>query len=148
MDFLPDATEDEIADITRWFSHTGVLKASQLVVTAASRKSLTKITKDDRSAVMALRSACGHDQAFADDLVRVADSFITLQNARHDADYDGNYDPSRSVTLAHLDEAESAVKAASRLWNDTRGSRKKRAHRAYCCFLELAMMKSGGPKGR
>lgn len=59
---------------------------------------------------MALRSAAGH-QPIHQDLVIIADSFGTLQAARHDADYNGNYDPVRASAMNHIDDAEAALKA-------------------------------------
>lgn len=66
-DFLPNGSEDDIAEIARWYTHTGVLHGAGLVVTAASSKPLRHIGKGDRAAAMALRvagsGACGRRPA-------------------------------------------------------------------------------------
>lgn len=146
--FLPCANEDQAAGVARWFTHTGILKAAQLVLTAAGAKPLNSVAKDDRSAVMALRASAGGQ--IDPRVVLVADSFQSLQNARHQADYDGSYDPYKPVTLSHIDDAQAAVEATWWLWRSgaTRSAKRQSAHATYCCFLDLAIMKSGGPKGR
>lgn len=147
--FLPNASEEVAAEISRWYSHTGILRSAQLVIKAQSNASLKSIGKDDRSAVMALREASqGH--GIPSKLIVVADSFQSLQNARHRADYDSIYDPFRPVTLSHVADATAAVKASWWLWRSKELVQVKRsaAHATYSCFLSLAMMKSGGPKGR
>lgn len=149
FDFLQGDDEAEIAEIARWFTHTGVLSAAQMVVDAASTRRLDQIKKEKRAAVMALRSV-SPQQVIPTDLLQVAESFISLQEARHRADYDGNYDPVRSVTINHVQDAEVAVHATWRLWRGyfVQNQRRRQEHEAYACFLRLALLSSGGPKGR
>ena len=47
--------------------------------------------------------------AVATDLLRVADSFLTLQAERHLADYDHQCDVTRDAALVKVDEARAAV---------------------------------------
>ena len=149
LDFLPTVTEAEIADVSRWFTHTGVLKAAQLVIEAASPAPIDQVRKERRVPVMSLRSAAGGGP-LANQLVTVADSFQTLQVQRHRADYDSNYDPYRATTLAHVAEARTALDAAWWLWlsGDTRQQPRWDAHASYRCFLRLALLYSGVPKAR
>lgn len=146
--FLPGGTEPEVAEVARWFTHTGVLSAATLVTEAASVRGADRIKKPYRTGVLALRSAAMG--AIPGDLVTVADAFRSLQEARHGADYDGNYDPVRAVTINHVQDAEAAVKATWSMWL-ARGSSnpdRRTVSEAYVCFLRLALLQSGPPKGR
>lgn len=147
--FLPAASEDEAADVARWYTHTGILRGAELVLTAQDGAPLTGIGKGDRSAVMALRS-CGRQNGIPSRLGLLAEAFRSLQVARHLADYDSTYDTSHETTLRHVTDAEAAVDAAT--WLSRSRSipdrSRRQAHAVYACFLELAMMRSGGPKGR
>lgn len=99
LDFLPSATENEVADLARWYTHTGLIAASELVNDAAGPRALSGVGKNDRTAVMSIRSSAGG--SVPRQPVVVADALQTLQAARHSADYDGNYTqsvPSRSTT--------------------------------------------------
>lgn len=155
--FLPGGTEDEIADVARWFTHAGIKDAADLLLRADSSAPLRQIAKRDQTAVMAIRSAVGlHRTSWSstdrlpEQLVVVADAFQSLQEARHRADYDGKYDPVRAVTVNHIDDASVALKAAQSLWHAGRSPKhqRKRDHAGYRTFLLLAMLKSGAPKGR
>lgn len=147
--FLPGASEDEAADVARWYTHTGILKSAELVLIAQDGAPLTSIGKGDRSAVMALRS-CARQNGIPSRLGLIAEAFRSLQVARHLAHYDSTYDTSHETTLRHVTDAEAAVDAATWLSRPhaTPHTSRKQAHAAYCCFLSLAMMRSGGPKGR
>lgn len=146
--FLPNGSEDEIAHIARWFTHTGILDAAGLVLEAEGSRSLEQIRKADRAAVMAIRSSSGGE--VPSQLVLVADAFQSLQEARHRADYDGNYDPVRLVAMNHVQEADAAVRATWQMWSSDGTNRADRRHwwPTYECFLKLALLKSGGPRGR
>lgn len=149
-DFLPGGSGSEIAEIARWYTHAGVLDAAGLVLEAAKGKPLPQVRKADRTSVMAIRSAGGGTAPT--ELVTVADAFQTLQAARRSADYDGNDDPVRAVTVNHVQDAEAAVKTARTLWQAGGSSkspaRSKAPHAAYLIFLKLALLKSGGPRAR
>lgn len=149
IDFLPSGAEPEVASVARWFTHTGVLGAAGLVLDADTvTAGLGQVKRQSLEGVMAIRTSAGG--AVPRDLVVVADAFQSLQDARHKADYDGNYDPVRAVTINHVDDARAAVEATWRLWNE--GSRVSeeaaRANDAYRTFLPLAMLRSGGPRAR
>lgn len=108
-----------------------------------------------RPAVSDLRRATSTSIRSAGDgvpsqLVVVADAFQALQSARHSADYDANYDPVRAVTINHVQDAETALKAAYSLWRASTSPKPHRqaAHATYSGYLRLALLKSGGPKGR
>lgn len=147
-DFLPSGGEDEIAHVARWFTHRGVRDTAELVTTAVSPKRLDQIGKDRRGGVMAIRTS--GNGSVPDRLQTVADAFQSLQDARHSADYDGNDDPVRAVTLNHVDQAEEALKAARWLWkgDQTTQTARQSENAAYRTFLRLALLRSGGPKSR
>lgn len=148
FDFLPSGTEGDFAEIARWYTHTGVLSASGFVVEGAGPKPLGSINRADRPGVMSLRAATG--STIPADLLLVADAFRSLQEARHLADYDGNYDPVRAVTINHVQDAEAAVRATWSMWRagESPRSDRRQLHAGYRCFLRLALLRSGGPKTR
>lgn len=149
LDFLPTASEVEVADIARWYSHAGLLSAAGLAIDAGSTRPLAAVGKNDKTAVMALRSSSGRT-AVTSQLILVADAVQTLQLARHSADYDANYDPIRAVTINHVQDARAALKSIRSLWRAGNSPKPSRlaAHATYRTFLRLALLKSGGPKGR
>lgn len=149
FDFLPEASENEAADIARWFSHTGVLSAAGLVLDAASQKQTVHFKKSDRAAIASLR-AVGPGSRPRPYLIGVADAFQSLHEARTSADYDGNYDPVRAVTINHIQDAKAALEWARLMW---KGQSQPRAWGQgidpdYRTFLRFALLKSGGPRGR
>ncbi|MFT4051724.1 MAG: hypothetical protein QM677_05675 [Microbacterium sp.] len=148
FEFLPEATESDAAEIARWFTHTGVFSAAGLVLDAASGKALAQIGKNDRTAVSAIRSACGG--SVPSGVVTIADAFQSLQAARVDADYDGNYDPVRAVTLNHVQDARQALSESQLLWygQTSPGAWRSSIDPTYRTLLRLALLKSGGPRGR
>lgn len=150
FDFLPGATEEDAAKIARWYSHTGVLAAAGLVVDAASGKNLDQIKKPNITSVTVLRSSAGGE--INPRLVAVAEAFQSLQQARHSADYDGNYDPVRAVTLQHVEDCQTALDACLWLWQSgelrRRDESREAANRSYRVFLRLALLNSGGPRAR
>ena len=50
----------------------------------------------------------------SDDALQVEDAFPSLQEARHEADYDHRADFSRPRTLNHVEDARAAVEAVGR----------------------------------
>lgn len=148
FEFLPEASETDAADVARWFSHKGVFVAAGLVLEAASRKAPSQFGKHERTAIVSIRAAAGG--TVPGGLETVADAFQSLQAAREDADYDGNYDPVRAVTLNHVQDAKQALTETRLLWNGqaSPGSRRTAIDPAYRTFLRLALLESGGPRGR
>lgn len=148
FEFLPEASESEAAELARWFSHTGVFSAAGLVLDAASGKPSGHFGKHDRVAIAALRSAAVGTVPLR--VVTVADAFQSLQAAREAADYDGNYDPVRAVTLNHVQDAKEALAEARLLWSGQKrpGARRMGTDTTYRTFLRLALLKSGGPRWR
>lgn len=148
FDFLPDGGESEVAEIARWYTHTGLLEAAGLVINAALPLPLASIKKANRTSVMAIRTAAGG--TIHPDIVTVADAFQSLQQARHSADYDGNYDPVRAVTINHVQDAEAALKTTWSLWRAgwSKTPSRQSAHATYLTFLRLALLKTGGPRSR
>jgi hypothetical protein len=142
---LPDGTEDDVANVSRWFTHAGVLRASKWVVAAARTK---KPSKDEAAAVRLLRR--DPSQPIPSSLLQVAEAFIDLQGARHEADYSNDYDPVRFTTINHVDIAEAAVKEATSLWNGRQSATAQRRDdfHAYGRFLLLCLSASGGPQSR
>lgn len=142
---VPSAEEEEVARIARWFTHTGIRQACAWVQVASSPRAPKQ---QDREAVDLLRRY--PRQPVPHQLVLVADSFVELQNARHDADYSNDYDPNRPVTLDHVLTADAAIRATWSMWTAQESTRPARieVHDAYRRFLQLAMLKSGGPRAR
>lgn len=151
IDFAPCADEEVIATVARWYTHTGIHAAAGLVTSADRAVPLEKLKKQDRAAATALRSEAGTSGGrLPRDVVIIADAFQTLQAARHSADYDGNYDPVRAVTINHIEDAETALRTAWSLWESgfPSDSRTPSSFHAYQTFLRLALLQSGGPKTR
>lgn len=143
---VPNASEDDVANITRWFTHTGVADAAAWVVTAASNKQ--QLNKSERGSVLLLRR--DPRQPIQDELLLVAETFIDLQRARHEADYSSSYDPVRYATVDHVNSAQAALKATESMWRAQESSRTERQELAnsYKRFLILCLSASGGPKTR
>lgn len=138
------ASEAEVAYVARWFTHTGVRQASTWVLKAESKKIPAKA---DVHPVELIRSRKAQPPA---QLLSVAEAFIELQNARHDADYSNDYSPVRYTTLDHVDTAEAAVKDAWSMWRakDSPKPARLELFDSYSRFLQLALLASGGPKAR
>lgn len=139
------ASEDDISEVARWFTHTGIRKAAGWVIAAGSPRAGHLIAKEARGPVNLLRQGAASVPAH---LLTVAESFVELQDARHDADYSNSYDPVRFVTLDHLATADRAVKASWSLWRAREIERRHDEAGAYDRFLQLAILASGGPKAR
>lgn len=142
---VPTSSEDEIAEVSRWYTHTGIRKAASWVQYADRR---TPPPKEAAPGVRLLRTS--KDQPPPAPLLLVAESFIELQNARHDADYSHLYDPVRYTTLDHVTTADKAVRTTWSLWRARTSSNPLRRdlHDGYSRFLSLALLASGGPKIR
>lgn len=146
LDFLPSGGESEWAEVARWFTHSGLRRSANWVALACEPRK--EPPKDDKSPVMILRTCW--DRNPPSELLFVADTFSSLQDARHQADYDGNYDPTKQVTINHVDDAEAALKSMDRLWRagHSKQSARRAAHKSYLTFLRLALLASGGPRRR
>jgi hypothetical protein len=59
------------------------------------------------------KNACGmvRNLSFSDDIVSCADSFISLQEYRHKADYDPYYTVTRPQAFAFIEQAKQAIEA-------------------------------------
>lgn len=145
LNAFPTSTEVEIANVTRWFTHTGIRTASSWVIVADGPQ-VPK--KTDRSSVELLRA--DPNRPIARQLLTVAESFIELQDARHEADYSNDYDPVRYATLDHVSTAESATRAAWSMWRAQSSPKSNRLEvwDSYSRFLQLCLSASGGPKSR
>lgn len=141
---VPDADETDVANVVRWFTHTGVRKASGWVLLADRPGDPPR---DARAAVELLR---GGSVPQPGEVVLVADAFVRLQDARHDADYSNEYDPVRFTTLDHVATAEAAVRATWAMWRAGTSDRDAQVslHGSYRRFLNLALLASGGPRAR
>jgi hypothetical protein len=84
---------------TRWFEHKDIRELADAVAGRGAKH---------RNVVEVLGRPDPH-------LVRVAESFVSLQTARHRADYDYNFTVDRSLAFQYVDLARDAVAAARRL---------------------------------
>ena len=141
---VPGATEDDIANVSRWHTHAGVRRASEWVIRADENAS---VPKEARAAVTLLQGA---GTPIPRPLLTVANTFVSLQDARHDADYSNQYDPVRFTTREHVQSADLAVRATWSMWRARTSTRSARQelHAAYSRFLSLALVASGGPRVR
>lgn len=145
LNAVPTANEDEVSHVARWLTHTGIRDASKWVVVAASPRLAPKA---DRSAVELLRN--NPIRPIPPQLLTVAESFIELQDARHDADYSNSYSPLRLATKDHVATAELATKTTWSMWRAQSSPRAARQQvwDAYSRFLLLCVGASGGPRSR
>jgi hypothetical protein len=88
-------TAQPYGQVTRWFAHTDLKELAEAVL-AVGRP---------RQRPVAAAFVSVHP-----DLVMIADAFVALQDARHQADYDHTYDISKSAALALIDQAKDAVR--------------------------------------
>lgn len=141
---VPGATEADIANVSRWHTHAGVRRACEWVIRADGSAT---VPKEARAAVALMREP---GALLPPQLVQVANAFVTLQDARHDADYSNQYDPVRFTTREHVQSADLAVRAMWSMWRARTSSRQARRelHDAYLRFLSLALLASGGPRVR
>lgn len=111
----------EQAAVSRWIDH-GHLRSLCSAVTGSGAATLVDILQ--------------HAHV---DVVRLADAFVTLQDARHRADYDDTYDLTRANALGLIDSARDAV--------ETSGALVARGDLTYERFLRL-MLSSAQAKKR
>lgn len=102
------------ASVSRWVTHAALRELSEVVTGARTNG--------------ALRDALG---SVAPEVVRIGDAFVSLQQARHRADYDDQYDLRRAVALAHAQAAREAVDLSVMLVD--------RADPSYGLFLRLML---------
>jgi hypothetical protein len=115
----PDREADRHA-VSRWYAHGDIKTVSQWIVRRAAGQSVP----DPIAQLLDAPPA---------DLVAVADAFVALQEARHEADYDHTADVSRRDARAQVDRARDALIRLSRLSSD----------RVYDNYLMLLL---GGPR--
>lgn len=147
FDFLPSARETEVAKIARWYTHGGIAGAAELVGKVAAG---VRPSKHDVAAGDVLLHAAGSG-GLPSELELLAEAFLELQDARHRADYDGDFNPLRAVALNHISSADAALSASRHLWGGGTGfvkADRQEANSAYRAFLRIALLKSGGPKSR
>lgn len=82
--------------VARWFGHQDIAVLAGAVVASGNQTPAQK----------AIRAIMPDPHA---DLQRVADGFLALQAARHDADYDHTYDIKRSDALLLIGTARDAI---------------------------------------
>jgi len=142
---FPTATESEIANVTRWFTHTAIRTVAAQVVRAHGPG---PAGKGDRAAVELLRA--DPHRPVAPKLLTLAESFIELQDARHDADYNNDYDPVRYATQDHVATATLATSTAQSMWRAQSSTIATRIELgdSYRRFLQLCLITSGGARSR
>lgn len=82
---------------SRWFAHADI-------------RDLARAATGQKGAALAVVLGAPHP-----DLIRVADAFVTLQEARHRADYDHEYEVKRRDTLLLIETARDAVERLRKL---------------------------------
>lgn len=108
-----DSWTPEHSTATRWIAHTDL---ATLADAANGRGNA------------ALRKVLGQVPT---ELADLAQNFVDLQAARHQADYDDNFDVSKAITMQYVSAARESVEAANRLFN--------RGDVVYDRFLGLAI---------
>jgi len=93
----PDREADRHA-VSRWYVHAEIKTVCQWTVRRAAGQSVP----DSIAHLL---------DTPPPDLVAVADAFLALQEARHEADYDHTADVSRRDARAHVDRARDGVSA-------------------------------------
>lgn len=89
------------SQVSRWFAHSDIT-ALAVAATGTSAGGPSR----------ALATALGTPSP---ELVRVAEAFVALQSARHDCDYNHEYDIKRADTLSWIATARDAVSTVRRL---------------------------------
>lgn len=97
--------DDHRPTISRWYAHGNFRQTARWVAAITAKKSAPE-------AVTRLLTVNGRIDP---DLSSVAASFDKLQQARHGADYDPEYDAIRADTLRHVTDAKATVEAIRRL---------------------------------
>lgn len=110
------ASEDEIRRATRWINHKDVRAVSEIVSScAATTIPISGVPKGLPGRAeplwLALSAPAGPARASTvpAQLRFVVDAFLTLQAARHSADYDHLADFPKATTIGHVEDAEQAV---------------------------------------
>ncbi|MEV0592550.1 hypothetical protein [Nonomuraea cavernae] len=102
---VQNGPEDHQHAIGRWYAHGNFRQVARWVENINSGRSAP-------TAAVRLLTTRGQVNA---DLVILAISFSDLQDARHGADYDPDYDATRSATLGQVNTARSAIEAIRRM---------------------------------
>ncbi len=100
-----DGRDDHRHTISRWYAHGNFRQTARWVEAIAKRKSAPE-------AVTRLLSLNGQVDP---DLTLLSESFSELQQLRHAADYDPEYDAVRAETLEHVTKAKTAIEAIRRM---------------------------------
>lgn len=109
---------------TRWFGHNDLRRLAEAVTGPGGKhRAISPVLGDVHS-----------------DVVRVAEAFVALQEARERADYDHNYDVRRRDARYYVAQARDAVATARRLYQDQEPS--------YVRFLRLMVGAVGIAKER
>lgn len=103
------ATRDAVA---RWFTH------GRMVATAKSFASSLGLKKGPVRNLLLDTTTASPTHRVPSDLVDVANAFVALQNARHEADYDLTAWYSRATARLLVGRSESAFHALQRLQHD------------------------------
>lgn len=85
-------------EMARWFTHTQMKKASKWITSPSTAP----------KPIQALLTPGRGDTFISADLHRVASYFVDLQTARHQADYDPAYQPTRITAGQHVEKARDA----------------------------------------
>jgi uncharacterized protein (UPF0332 family) len=104
------ATDAQRNRVVRWIAHTDVLTLCEAVLNPR-------------------RPVAGVFLQPAEDLRRIANAFVGLQEAREKADYDHQFDVRRAEALEIAHTAADAIERADRLWSAEESS--------YMLFLKL-----------
>lgn len=110
---MPGAGREDRAKAARWFNHTDIKSVCDWVVECATSPTPKKIVVE--SGVWSLFSAPGvgggRVGVVPAQLAFIADSFITLMSARHEADYDHEASFPRASAQSQVRAARTAVRA-------------------------------------
>ncbi|WP_167202734.1 hypothetical protein [Actinomyces respiraculi] len=105
------------AAVARWVTHKDLAELATAVRSVG-----------DPSRTHAIHIAFDHVDPRVTDLV---EAFVVLQDARHRADYDPSYLPTKYLTLVHVEQAADALSKGEQLWHEQELS--------YQRFLALAL---------
>ncbi|WP_062352277.1 hypothetical protein [Herbidospora yilanensis] len=97
--------EDHRHTISRWYAHGNFRQTARWVEAITTKKSVPE----------GVRRLLGPNDHVDPDLAALSESFSELQQARHAADYDPEYNAIRADTLGHVTRAKTAVEAIRRM---------------------------------
>ncbi|GAB1817742.1 hypothetical protein [Herbidospora sp. RD11066] len=97
--------DDHRHTVSRWYAHGNFRQTSRWVEAIGAKKSAPEV-------VTRLLSVNGRVDP---DLALLSESFGKLQQLRHAADYDPDYDAVRAETLEHVADAKTTIEAIRRL---------------------------------